>query len=366
MCLARWRGTLFSPISYSEASWTGLLNFSSCEWDEDALALLPRECQETLPPLSDYSNSLDGIDKSMSVGTEMNPYWDRWPELRKDASCHFFLGLGDGACANIGSKCSTPSRIAVTVGTSAAARVCLPLPCGSDLHVPPGLFCYRVDKSHVLVGGALTDGGSVVEWACSLLNLNSNDAFQECMKEVEDLVDQDVSMSLTVVPFLSGERSTGFRDGAKGCIMGLTRETTPALFMKACLEGVMLRLKAILQLVREAIDERSLGNEQEPYVVVSGNAMEKNALWRQMLADASGLETQLDNDFAEGTSRGAARLVAIALDRKSDEDSDSLMSEEKIDSPTVSYPRTSATKGYWAKATESQEDLIDAVTPLWL
>jgi hypothetical protein len=45
---------------------------------------------------------------------------------------------------------------------------------------------------HIMVGGALTDGGSVVEWASSLLNLNSDEAFQKCMEEVEALTKEDM------------------------------------------------------------------------------------------------------------------------------------------------------------------------------
>lgn len=47
-CLARWTGRDFLPISYSEASWTGLLNFRTCQWDEEILKLLPEECREAL------------------------------------------------------------------------------------------------------------------------------------------------------------------------------------------------------------------------------------------------------------------------------------------------------------------------------
>jgi gluconokinase len=351
LCLASWQGLSFLPISFSEASWTGLLNYKTCEWETDALDLLPLDCQEALPPLADYCDHVSGQIPEFITEGEKNTYWDRWPELRE---ARLFLGLGDGACANVGSKCSTPSRVAVTVGTSAAARVCLPF--RDDLRVPPGLFCHRLDKCHVLVGGALTDGGSVIEWASSLLNLNSEDAFQECMKQVDHLIEQEDCSSLSVVPFLSGERSTGFRDGATGCVIGLTRETTPARFLKGCMEGVMLRIKAILELMGETI-------EGTPYIVVSGNAMEKNAVWRQMLADASGMETVLDKDIQEGTSRGVARLIAIALQRETN--SYVAMSEEPIPSPTVSVPRKMSTEGYWARATKEQDNCIDALSTLW-
>jgi glycerol kinase len=167
--------------------------------------------------------------------------------------------------------------------------------------------------------------------------------------------------------------------------MGLTRETTPAMFLKACLEGVMLRVNAVVQLVKGSISV--MGDEAEeqkpPYLVVSGAALERNGHWRQMLADASGMEVKLDHDSSEGTSRGVARMVAIALaaaeeqqnedveEEENDEDEtkhDStqlLLEEEEIVSPTVSTPRLEATDGYWARAAKDQKDFIDAVSPLW-
>jgi hypothetical protein len=113
-----------------------------------------------------FCNGLSSCNKN----GEANPYWERWPELRATSThydneqmqqCRMFLGIGDGAAANCGSKCdayssSDGTRIAVTVGTSAAARVCLPLPIetspSNKIVIPFGLFCYRIDKSQVLVG----------------------------------------------------------------------------------------------------------------------------------------------------------------------------------------------------------------------
>jgi len=166
----------------------------------------------------------------------------------------FFLGIADGACANIGSKCTTSSRIAVSIGTSAATRICIqhdatnknPSPTKKAMNddspllnasssladfsfflIPEcrGLFCYRIDRRHVLVGGALTDGGSVVEWATRLLNLDKDTvSFQKCLDEVRVLITTEYQQqprgeegacqnqrNLLMVPFLSGERSNGCR-----------------------------------------------------------------------------------------------------------------------------------------------------------
>ena len=47
------------------------------------------------------------------------------------------------------------------IGTSGALRVCdraePPAP-------PPALWCYRADAERILLGGSLSDGGSVVAW----------------------------------------------------------------------------------------------------------------------------------------------------------------------------------------------------------
>ena len=217
-CIQRWtgnRGKWKNTISFSEASWTGLFNFHTCQWDDMCCDLLPTECRESLPYVADLKDEHYFIEKYITQlngnGTRTgrrtrNLYWDRWPELRGGSSdsddgdnndtvenhCRLFLGIGDGICANIGSKCSTPERIACTIGTSAAARVCLPYKIvvsnhegcddkngedgikesilNHDFVVPFGLFSYRIDKNHILVGGALTDGGSIVEFLRKLFN----------------------------------------------------------------------------------------------------------------------------------------------------------------------------------------------------
>ena len=384
-CLSQWTGTPHLPVSYSEASWTGLLNVSDCTYDESAVGLLPPECRRALPQLADFTDGLCGLPRLVrgrSEGTA-NPYWEKWPDLR---DARFFLGIGDGACANVGSKCTGSSRFAVTIGTSAAARVCLRREAGGGpafFSIPEcrGLFCYRVDRHHVLIGGALTDGGSVVEWASRFLNLDPR-AFRECLGEAGALVEAECEREarsagrhreqgdLFVAPFLGGERSTGYRDGATGAVLGLTRETTPAHFLKASLEGVSLRLKAVLDLLLRLVREGPagpLGIAGDPVIVASGRAMEANHLWRQMVSDASGLSVVLDEDAAEGTSRGLARLVALSLQRDAGSEETPLpVSEHEEDlNPYLTSRPTPAATALYARKFRAQEVFIDCVSPLF-
>jgi gluconokinase len=415
-CIARWTGQQppILPISYSEASWTGLLNVNACIYEPKAIGLLPPECRDALPPLSDYRDYVQGIPQyargnnnrdasSDNPPVQHHPYWTRFPELR---DTRFFLGIGDGACANVGSKCTVANRIAVTIGTSAAARLCLYHPQTSitvtktimdddnhdrlnaitktkltistsqfsfELPKYQGLFCYRIDRDHVLVGGALTDGGSVVEWARDFLNLNQN--FETYLPEMQALEDQEIKdhfspptttcPQLLMVPFLSGERSTGFRDGASGAVLGLTRATSSAAFFRSCLEGVSLRLKAVLDLIVTCHDNKSAEKEVQgkekckPMVIVSGKAMESNDYWRQMIADASNLSIIFDKETEEGTSRGVARLVVLAMYGLGIS-----TYPEPIQVSKISEPRADATAMYATKAM-NQERFIDLISPMF-
>mmetsp|Transcript_24974 Transcript_24974/g.49747 ORF Transcript_24974/g.49747 Transcript_24974/m.49747 type:complete len:633 (-) Transcript_24974:93-1991(-) len=413
ICIHRWTGDgrIQLPISYSEASWTGMLNFRTCNWNEIMLKLLEvlstkddhaffgeKGFLPLMPGLVDFDGEDIGKESNSSsrgcstllksgipqtrTDESSNPYWERWPELR---SCRFFLGIGDGAAANLGSKCGSSSltepRIAITIGTSAAARVCLPLPASeqhisfsANIIVPPGLFCYRVDRNRLLLGGALTDGGSVVEWARSLLSLQSKESFDVCMEKVAQIYEgnrdsrhfSSPNSTISMVPFLSGERSTGFRGGARACISGMTRETTPAHFMYACLEGVILRLGAVMKLIinvcsglkistLEGESPHGKGEKMHCVIVASGNALERNSLWRQMLADCTGVSVVVDAESAEGTSRGVAVMIAGSTDDGN---------VEKLSVVSNAKPSAGAS-AYWTQSSICQENLIDAISPTW-
>lgn len=393
-CLCRWTGVSSLPISFSEASWTGLLNIEACQYEPAMLDLLPRHCRDALPDLADFdffTIAEAGTTFANNSLTLAGDYFDRWPALR---SARLFLGIGDGACANIGSKCSIPTRIACTVGTSAAVRICLPRSIqqpreknddsSERLHsimngsvVKPGLFCYRIDRSHILVGGALTDGGSVVEWVSNLLKCPvSSVEFQQCLNEVKvllegDYIDQRESIAprLPMMPFFSGERCTGFRSKATGAIAGLTLETTSAHLLKACLEGVTLRINAIAKLIVETTQQTSSPeNEKDrPRIICSGKALEANILWRRMIADCTGLDVVWDEQTQEGTSRGVTVLLLAALNSGniSNAQETTLHYEEAEDvvCSDVTVPCQESER-YWQEATRLQESLIDAVVPL--
>src|SRR5918994_1126530 len=96
------------------ASGTGLLDVHAMNWDAEMLEVsgIGEDC---LSPLVDLG----------PPGCLRPDFANRWPAL---ADARWFHALGDGASANVGSGAIGPSRIALTVGTSAALRMILPRP----------------------------------------------------------------------------------------------------------------------------------------------------------------------------------------------------------------------------------------------
>jgi gluconokinase len=270
--------------SVSMASGTGLLDVHRCEWDQqvlDAIALDP----VWLSPLGDTDDALTGLCSEWST---------RWPAL---AGLPWFPALGDGACSNIGSGCTSPERIALMVGTSGATRVVAATP---DVEVVPGLWCYRVDRQRPLLGGALSEGGNLFAWMRATLQL---DALPDLEKEIAAMAPD--AHGLTMLPFLAGERSPGWAADARGAISGLSLSTHPTDILRAGLEAIAYRFA----LIHQRLDAVATAHAD---VVASGGALLGSPAWMGIMADVLGRRVVASGE-REASSRGAALLALEAL-----------------------------------------------------
>lgn len=275
------------PMSYTEASWTGLFDFRRADWDWELLERVHMD-KSKMPPLRDSSAALRGLRA---------PYAEKWPEL---AHVPFFLGIGDGAAANIGSKCVDASRVAVTIGTSAALRVVLKDETMKEHQVPNGLWCYRITPDRILLGGALNDGGSVFQFFQRLLNVS----LEELDRSLLELPANQHHLS--VLPFLSGERSPGWHDEATCTISGINRWTKPLDLLQAGLESVAMRLASVFGLLAGYANTDAL-------IVGSGTGLTASMAWRQILANCIGRDLVIEQGVVEATSRGVAVLLGTYL-----------------------------------------------------
>jgi gluconokinase len=146
-----------AAASYSVASWTGLLHRTSLTWDQELVDALPVDVEQ-LSHLVDADYAWSGLREVFAR---------RWPAL---ADVPWYPAVGDGAAANLGSGCASPAQVAISMGTSSAVRTII---TDAEVTIPSGLWCYRVDRRRSLLGGAMTEGGSVYSWFCKTLNLQN-------------------------------------------------------------------------------------------------------------------------------------------------------------------------------------------------
>ena len=73
------------PISYSEASWTGMFNYTTCTREEEIVHLVPLECRQALPIVLDSFHWEDFHYKQQPLGfrdiTHTIQSLYSWPEF---------------------------------------------------------------------------------------------------------------------------------------------------------------------------------------------------------------------------------------------------------------------------------------------
>ena len=271
------------------ASTSGLLDFTTHDWDEELLSTLGLD-RERLPRIADV------------------PLWS------------------DAACSNAGAGCMTRERAALMVGTSGAFRVLYE----SERPQPkPGLFFYLADERRVVEGGALSDGGNLHEWLERTLCDASG-----------SLAERDPSdHGLTFLPFLGGERSTGWNPHARGAVHGLTLETKPLDLRQSAYEGVAFRFAAIADLLPDVRE-----------VVATGAGLLHDRDWIQIMADALARPIHVSG-VPEASLRGAA---VLALEREGHGVAAAPLAE-------VVEPRADRAEAY-RTAREQQQKLYEALT----
>jgi gluconokinase len=272
---------------HSTASATGLLALGTLEYHEGALevagvrrALLP----DVRPTKHTMSLSAEG---ARALGCS--------PGLP------LVLGAGDGPLANLGVGAVRPGVAACSIGTSGALRLMVERPV-IDRH--GRVFCYALSEDRWVVGGAVNNGGVVLQWAHDALapELAGDDAERALMEIAAQA--PPGSDRLLMLPYLLSERAPHWSTLARGAYVGLTRAHRREHLVRAAIEGVCQQLALVLASLREA------GNEVREIRATGGFA--RSDLWRQMLCDALGQPVGFPEGH-QGSGFGAALLGMEAL-----------------------------------------------------
>jgi gluconokinase len=276
-----------SVCSLSMASGTGMLHTRARTWDTQLMEALDVR-PEQLPPLGDLHESVQGLTPE---------YDSAWPALR---NVPWFPAMGDGAAACVGSGCARMENWSLTIGTSSAMRVVLP----PEQVIPPlGLWLYLIDAKRAVLGGALSEGGNLLSWLDSVLKLPA-------LADAESLVAalQPDGHGLTILPFITGERSLGWHANAHMTISGIQAHTSPADLLRAGMEALAYQLDAVCEQLCQALQ---IGKEA-PRIIGSGGAMLGSMTLEQIVADTLGVPVYPSLD-QEASARGAALLALEAM-----------------------------------------------------
>jgi gluconokinase len=259
-------------IDESLASATGMMNIKDLCWDKKALDLVGIT-EEKLPKI---------------VPTTFS---------RIINSLNYFIGAADGPLANLGTGAMGKSKLAFTMGTSGAVRICV-----DEYYVDPQMrtFNYLLSANQHVIGGATNNGAVVIQWL--------KEQILQTLTSTEELIEKAEKMpagaeNLLFLPYILGERAPVWNADAKGVFFGLSINHTQAHLTRAVMEGLILNLYSVGKVLMEKfpVDE-----------ICASGGFAKSDFWLQLVADIFQKKVVvLDN--VEGSAWGAVLIAMKSL-----------------------------------------------------
>jgi gluconokinase len=276
---------------FGMASASGLLEVRSGKWDGELLSIAGMESQDCP----------DVVNPHAMVGAITEGGAERFGLI---PGTRLICGSGDGFLANIGSGCTTPKRMAVTLGTSGVARQMVLQP---SLNGGAGTFCYRADSDAFLLGCASSNGGNVLDWARSEFG----------PLESKSAAGRDIPIFL---PWINGERSLEWNPDLRPVWHGRTASHSPADLSRAVAEGVLFNIAQYVETI-----ERESGVTAEE-IILSGNGF-REPLLAPLLATLLRRELLHPNAAGLGSLRGAAVCAWRGLGHEASSSLEALLSD---------------------------------------
>jgi gluconokinase len=269
---------------HSTASATGLLALGTLDYEPEALEVADVTAAQ-LPAVAPTKHTM-----SLSAAG------------REALGCDLplVLGAGDGPLANLGVGAVKPGVAACSIGTSGALRLMVERPV-TDRH--GRVFCYALTEDRWVVGGAINNGGVVLQWAGDALAPDLGEHDEAGLMAIAAQAPPG-SEGLVMLPYLLSERAPHWSTLARGAYVGLTRAHRREHLVRAAIEGVCQQLALVLASLRDA------GNDVREIRATGGFA--RSELWRQILCDALGQPVGFPEGH-QGSGFGAALLGMEAL-----------------------------------------------------
>jgi gluconokinase len=283
-------------VDVSVASASGMLSLNTGDWDEGALRLAGVETSRLSQPVP-CTYTLRGLRSDFAERMGIDP------------ATPFAIGGSDGALANMGVGATRQGELAVTIGTSGAARMIVDKGLTDTAH---RTFCYTIDGKRRLIGGPTNNGGIVLRWIRDRWGYDqeglSGDLIYERMT-VEAAAVPAGAEGLIFLPYLLGERAPIWNSNAKGTMYGLTLQHGREHMVRAAMEGVTMGVASVAKVLAELT-----GSAQS---IRASGGFAASPLWLQMLADIMDAEVEVP-DVHEASALGAAILALCAIGELND------------------------------------------------
>ncbi len=275
-------------IDESLASATGLFDIHQQKWSDTILSYAGIS-SSVLPKVAPIDTALTILPAMLS-------------KLGLKKSVPVIIGSSDGCLANIGSNCIEEGSLAITIGTSGAARTIIKK---ENFRFNPFTFAYLLDEQHIVVGGPVNNGGILLKWyAEAFLNKTVSTA-----SDFEWFIDEAMKASpgcdgLIFLPYLYGERAPVWDAKAKGAFIGIHSGHKQEDFMRAIIEGICYPLKQVVNSLEQ-------GGAIITKVCASGG-FTRSPEWVQTLSDILN-KTILVQQEVDASALGAAIVTLKAI-----------------------------------------------------
>ena len=272
-------------VDRSIASGTGLLNSLNLDWDRDLLL----SAGITRDRLSEVVDTDHRLTLKGNLAERMG--------LR--AGTAGIIGGSDGPLAHLGSVGTDPSRMSLTIGTSAALRKAVPKPT-----IIPGTeaWCYYLTENTWVLGGVVHDAGNLFQWFSDrFLQEDSGEGVFDILERSQREL-QPGAEGLFFLPFMSGERSPFYNPFASAAMIGMTFSHGREHIIRAMAEGISYRIYSVY---------KTLNPELQADLVLTGGILRSPA-WMQITADFLGKRLyRAEHSYA--SAWGAALIAMRAL-----------------------------------------------------
>jgi gluconokinase len=270
-------------IDYSMASGTALLDNRRLQWSPLALdyaGIKTSHLSDVVPTYHQEKLIKPSLCKALGL----------------PSGTPFVVGAGDACLANLGSGALEKGITTLTIGTSGAVRQTSPNPARD---AQQRLFTYVLDKTHYVSGGPTNNGGNVLEWLSKHLLLKESTELLAMAESVpagaEDLI---------FVPYLLGERAPVWNAHARGSYQNLCWQHTQAHMARATLEGILLNLNQIRQIIDNQL--------HKTHILHANGGFTRSTFWVQLVADIFNTPVRV-NESNESGCLGAILLAMKSL-----------------------------------------------------